>query len=71
MLSAPQRLKGAGEVGLEADDALGRGQEMPGYLREYDIITQGERSKIYVKGQHCRSQLHLAPFFGNMGVSES
>jgi hypothetical protein len=25
------------------------------YLREYDIITQGQRSKIYVKGQHWRS----------------
>jgi len=40
------------------------------YLREYDIITQGERSKIYVKGQHIRSNLHLVPFFGPMGLSE-
>jgi integrase len=40
------------------------------YLREYDIITQGQRSKIYVKGQHWRSTVHLVPFFGNMGLSE-
>src|SRR5271169_4563551 len=40
------------------------------FLREYDIITQGERSKIYVRGQHTRSQLHLVPFFGAMGLSE-
>src|SRR6202022_5180516 len=33
------------------------------YLREYDIITQGQRSRIYVEGQHSRSTVHLAPFF--------
>ena len=26
------------------------------FLREYDIITQGQRSKVYVEGQHWRSQ---------------
>jgi integrase len=40
------------------------------FLREYDIITQGERSKGYVRGQHCRSILHLVPFFGQLGLSE-
>jgi integrase len=40
------------------------------YLREYDIITQGQRSKDYVKGQHWRSTVHLVPFFGRMGLSE-
>jgi integrase len=40
------------------------------FLREYDIITQGQRSKDYVRGQHTRSQLHLVPFFGAMGLSE-
>ena len=40
------------------------------YLREYDIITQGQRSKVYVRGQHSRSTLHLVPFFGPMGLSE-
>jgi len=40
------------------------------YLREYDIITQGQRSKIYVEGQHSRSRVHLVPFFGHMGLSE-
>jgi integrase len=40
------------------------------YLREYDIITRRERSKVYVKGQHWRSTLHLVPFFGQMGLSE-
>jgi len=40
------------------------------YLREYDVITQGQRSKIYVEGQHTRSRVHLVPFFGSMGLSE-
>ncbi len=40
------------------------------YLREYDIITQGERSKVYVKCQHWRSTVHLVPFFGHLGLSE-
>jgi integrase len=40
------------------------------FLREYDIITQGERSKDYVKGQHWRSRVHLVPFFGHLGLSE-
>jgi integrase len=40
------------------------------YLREYDIITQGQRSKIYVEGQHSHSRVHLVPFFGAMGLSE-
>lgn len=40
------------------------------YLREYDIITQGERNKDYVKGQHWRSTVHLVPFFGHLGLSE-
>jgi len=40
------------------------------YLREYDIITQEQRSKIYVKGQHNRSRVHLVPFFGSTGLSD-
>jgi integrase len=40
------------------------------HLREYDIITQGERSKVYVKCQHWRSTVHLVPFFGHLGFSE-
>ena len=31
------------------------------FLREYDIITQGQRSKDYLKGQHWRSRVHLCP----------
>src|SRR5208282_2903443 len=40
------------------------------FLREYDLITQGQRSKVYVNCQHWRSRVHLVPFFGPMGLSE-
>ena len=40
------------------------------YLREYDIITQGQRSKIYLRGQHSRAARHLVPFFGRLVLSE-
>lgn len=40
------------------------------FLREYEIMTQGQRSPIYVKGNERRLQLHLIPFFGDMGLSE-
>ncbi|MGO8801672.1 tyrosine-type recombinase/integrase [Candidatus Binatus sp.] len=40
------------------------------FLREYDVITRGERSKVYVDGQHWRSRVHLVPFFGPLGLSE-
>src|SRR3984957_12013424 len=36
------------------------------FLREYDLITQGQRSTVYVEGQHWRSRVHLVPFFGPM-----
>jgi len=40
------------------------------YLREYDIITQGQRSKAYLRGQHSRASGHLVPFFGRLVLSE-
>ena len=36
------------------------------YLREYDILTQGQRSKAYLRGQHSRASGHLVPFFGRL-----
>ena len=40
------------------------------YLREYDIITQGQRSEAYLRGQRSRASGHLVPFFGRLAVSE-
>src|ERR1700743_660002 len=40
------------------------------YLREFDIITQGQRSPTYARGQHARTNGHLGPFFGSMVLPE-
>ncbi len=36
------------------------------YLREFDIMTQGQRNATYARGQHARTNGHLVPFFGSM-----
>ena len=40
------------------------------FEREYEIITQGQRSPRYVQGQKDRLRVHLIPFFGRMALSE-
>ena len=39
------------------------------FEREYEIITEGQRSPAYVRGHKDRIRLHLNPFFGSMGIS--
>ena len=39
------------------------------FEREYEIITDGERSPAYVRGHKDRIRLHLNPYFGSMGLS--
>jgi integrase len=39
------------------------------FEREYEVITEGQRSPAYVRGHKDRIRLHLNPFFGYMGVS--
>lgn len=41
------------------------------FEQEYAAITEGERSPKWVEGHSIRLRLHLVPFFGKMGVSES
>ncbi|MFN3701838.1 MAG: tyrosine-type recombinase/integrase [Alphaproteobacteria bacterium] len=40
------------------------------FLREYPVITEGNRNKVYVKGHEQRLALHLRPFFGDLGLSQ-
>lgn len=40
------------------------------FEREYEIITEGERSPEYVQGMKDRIRVHLIPFFGSKGLSE-
>ena len=39
------------------------------FEREYEVITEGERSPKWIIGNKARIRLHLMPFFGEMGLS--
>jgi integrase len=40
------------------------------FLREYEVITAGERSPDYVDGFKIRLRVHLLPFFGDKTLTE-
>jgi integrase len=40
------------------------------FLKEYQIITENQRSPRWVEGHGIRLRLHLVPFFGELGLSE-
>src|ERR1700689_4105197 len=40
------------------------------FEKEYEIITEGQRSPRWIEGHKIRLRLHLVPFFGEMGLSE-
>jgi len=40
------------------------------FLREYEVLTQGERSPKYVARKESALRVHLNPFFGALPISE-
>jgi integrase len=40
------------------------------FITEFEILTKGERSPVYVEGHKSRVRLHLVPFFGKMVLSD-
>lgn len=40
------------------------------FLKEYEVITEGQRSPRWIEGHAIRVRLHIVPFFGDLGVSE-
>lgn len=40
------------------------------FEKEYQVITEGQRSPRWVEGHSIRLRLHLLPFFGDLGLSE-
>ena len=40
------------------------------FLREYPVITEGNRNKVYVEGHKQRLAIHLRPFLGEKGLSK-
>lgn len=40
------------------------------YLKEYEVITGGDRSPVYIEGNKRRIKKYLKPFFGHMPLSK-
>ena len=40
------------------------------FVKEYEVITQGERNKYYAESHEMRLRVHLLPFFGDKIVSD-
>lgn len=40
------------------------------FMKEYGVITEGERSPKWVEGHAIRLRVHLRPFFGELGIDE-
>lgn len=40
------------------------------FLREFPILTEGQRNEVYVKGHERRLRKYLIPYFGEMPLSE-
>jgi integrase len=40
------------------------------FLREYAVITEGQRSPRWIQGHEIRLRVHLLPFFGDLPLSQ-
>jgi integrase len=61
-------LRGKSRAGLLVTEKTFK-QAADQFLKEYAIITEGNRSKRWVEGYEIKLRLHLLPFFGDMGLS--
>lgn len=56
----------SGEITSEKTFAQAAAQ----FVREYDVLTEGQRNAKYVKDHHNRLRNHLIPYFGNLALSK-
>jgi hypothetical protein len=62
-------LRGKARAGLlKTEKTVAEAAEQ--FLKEYEIITEGQRSLKWVEGHKIRLRLHLLPFLGDLGLSE-
>jgi integrase len=62
-------LRGKDRAGLLTSEKTFR-QAADQFIKEYAIITEGQRSPRWIEGHGIRLRLHLLPFFGDLGVSQ-
>jgi integrase len=62
-------LRGKAKAGLVISEKT-FAQAAEQFLKEYEVITEGQRSLKWVEGHGIRLRLHLLPFFGSLGLSQ-
>jgi integrase len=62
-------LRGKARAGLLKKEKT-FGEAASQFEKEYEIITENQRSPRWVEGHKIRIRLHLRPFFGKLGLSE-
>lgn len=63
-------LRGKNRAGLLKRPEVTFNDAADRFESEYEVITEGERSKNYVNQLKDNLRLHLRPFFGTKGISE-
>lgn len=62
-------LRGKARAGLlKKEKTFGEAADQ--FEKEYEVITEGQRSKRWTEGHKARIRVHLRPFFGKLGLSE-
>ena len=61
-------LQGKNRAGLLISEKTFR-QAADQFVKEYGVITEGQRSQRWVEGHGIRLRVHLLPFFGETGLS--
>lgn len=62
-------LRGKSRAGLLKDEKTFR-MAAEQFLKEYEVITEGQRSPRWVEGHAIRLRVHLNPFFGDLPISD-
>ena len=63
-------LRGMARAGLLKPREITFAKVAQQFLKEYEAITEGERSTKWIEGYEIRLRLHLLPFFGNLGITQ-
>ena len=62
-------LRGKARAGLlKKEKTFGEAADQ--FEKEYEVITEGQRSARWTEGHKARIRIHLRPFFGKLGLSE-
>jgi hypothetical protein len=63
-------LRGKSRAGLLKKSERTFAEAAEQFQKEYETITEGQRSPVWVQGHAARLRLHLLPFLGPLGLSE-